>query len=175
MTILKNIKTYIGFISDELIGDHSNKTLFDNYKYNTTLDLSKISSIDSDIIYKRNICFEQSFDFDILNKMRDMAYGTAKSVGFHQNEECDIPAQCANLHGEVSELWEAYRKGTLDEPCDKADKMSEPLTCAEEEVADIFIRCCDLAADLKMDLGRAVRIKNEFNKTRPYRNGGKKA
>lgn len=45
----------------------------------------------------------------------------------------------ANLHGEVSELWEAYRTESLGLPCDK----TPDLTCAEEEIADLVIRFLD--------------------------------
>lgn len=84
-----------------------------------------------------------------------------------------------NLHREVSELWEAARAGELDALCDKAEKMRaagiEPLTCAEEELADIIIRALDTAAVLGIDIDRAVRMKHAFNETRPHRHGGKLA
>lgn len=90
-----------------------------------------------------------------------------------------VDNRVANMHGEVSEFWEAYRAGTLNEWCDKAQKMVEaglpPLTCAEEELADMIIRALDCAAMLKIDIGRAIHIKHRFNSTRPYRHGGKRA
>jgi hypothetical protein len=61
----------------------------------------------------------------------------AKEHGFHDGDRVElvtldrIAKFCANLHGEVSELWEAARKDNLYEPCDKKAK----LTCAEEELA----------------------------------------
>ena len=71
-------------------------------------------------------------------------------TGFHPT---DVPLdtwlanQLLNMHREVSELTEARRAGELDKPCDKADKMREmgfqPLTCREEEYADIVIRALD--------------------------------
>jgi hypothetical protein len=83
------------------------------------------------------------------------------------------------MHGEVSEFWEAYRAGALRKPCDKAEKMValglDPLTCGEEELADIVIRAFDAAEALGFDIGRAVRVKHEFNKSRPFKHGGKLA
>lgn len=109
-----------------------------------------------------------------LNEWAKACYDNAKAHGFHDVN--NTPASlCANLHGEVSELWEAFRKGTLNSPCDKASKMSEPLTCAEEELADIIIRALDNAAQWGIDIERAVRIKHEYNVTRPYLHGGKLA
>ena len=117
----------------------------------------------------------------ILNELRDHLYEVAASKGFHDpdQEAMGMARYTSNLHGEVSELWEAYRHGTLDAPCNKAAEMKAAglpvLTCAEEEVADIFIRCLDTAKKLNVDVAHAVAIKDAFNQTRPHRHGGKAA
>jgi NTP pyrophosphatase (non-canonical NTP hydrolase) len=113
-----------------------------------------------------------------LNQLKEQSYEIAKSVGFHSSNELIILGNyISNLHAEISELWEAYRKQELNSPCDKAEKMKaanlEVLTCAEKEIADILIRTLDMAAALNIDVEKAVRIKSEFNKTRPFRNGNK--
>jgi NTP pyrophosphatase (non-canonical NTP hydrolase) len=86
---------------------------------------------------------------------------------------------CSNLHSEVSELWEAFRDGKLNAACNKAEKMTAlglpPMTCAEEELADIVIRCLDTADALGVDLMRAIVAKHVFNTTRSFQHGGKKA
>jgi hypothetical protein len=86
---------------------------------------------------------------------------------------------CSNLHSEVSELWEAYRDGKLNHPCAKAEKMAAlglpVMTCAEEELADIVIRCLDTADALGVDLMRAIAAKHVFNTTRAPLHGGKLA
>jgi len=85
----------------------------------------------------------------------------------------------ANQHSETTELWEAARNGALFSPCDKAPKMEanglQPLTCAEEEVADIMIRLLDLSHYLGIDLAKAVLNKQLYNASRPHRHGGKLA
>lgn len=90
-----------------------------------------------------------------------------------------VGAFTANLHGEVSELWEAFRAGILDKPCDKAAKMEAlglpGLTNKEEEVADVIIRALDTARMLDIDVVRAVVVKHLYNTTRPIKHGGKKA
>lgn len=53
----------------------------------------------------------------------------------------------ANTHGELSELWEAHRKGQLHAPCDKTPTLS----CLEEEMADIIIRTLDACGRLGRD------------------------
>ena len=84
-----------------------------------------------------------------------------------------------NLIGEVSEAWESFRAGTLAAPCDKAEKMAamglRPLTCLEEELADVVIRAFDTAQAFGLDLQTAVEVKHAYNGTRAPRHGGKLA
>lgn len=116
-------------------------------------------------------------DYLVLTILRDEFMATAKSKGWYSSPEYKIGDDIAAMHAEVSELWEAHRNGALDLPCDKNEKMlsslGEGLTCAEEECADLVIKALCIASALKIDISRAVRIKNEFNKTRPFRHGKK--
>ena len=96
------------------------------------------------------IADNKTMDTEQLNKLATDIHDLAKSKGWHSFEETDeefVGRAGNNLHAEISELWEAHRAGTLSILCDKADKMRdagiEPLTCAEEEVADIVIRELD--------------------------------
>jgi NTP pyrophosphatase (non-canonical NTP hydrolase) len=81
------------------------------------------------------------------------------------NSEVPFERSIANLHGEVSEAWEAYR--------DRIPEGEEG--CISEELADIVIRVFDTACNLGIDILRAIEKKHEYNKTRPYRHGGKLA
>ena len=115
----------------------------------------------------------------LLNDLRDHLWRVAASKGFHDEDQeaSGIARYIANLHGEVSELWEAFRHGALNKPCDKADEMVAAgipaLTCAEEEIADILIRVLDTAKALSIDVAFAVANKDAFNQTRSHRHGGK--
>lgn len=113
-----------------------------------------------------------------LNTLRDRVHQLARSKGWY-DREVTVATHVANLHGEVSELWEAYRAGRLNELCDKAEKMRAagivPLTCLEEELADIVIRALDMAGHMGVDIELAVESKHAFNMTRPVRHGGKVA
>jgi len=113
-----------------------------------------------------------------IKQIAERTHAIATAHGFHPPEEpADVYFQQAlnNLHGEVSELNEAWRKGTLHSPCDKADKMDVPLTCLEEELADVILRTFDVAEKLGVDIQRAVEVKSRFNETRPFRHGNKKS
>lgn len=136
-----------------------------------SLDHKKNGEINSDV-------------FNALNTLRDLAYKESSDKGWHQDEIDDEEIKnfgnyTANLHSEISELWEAWRKNKLYTECDKADVMKqsnlEPLSCSEEELADILIRTFDTGARLKVNLAKAVYNKLLFNRTRQHRHGGKLA
>jgi NTP pyrophosphatase (non-canonical NTP hydrolase) len=113
-----------------------------------------------------------------LNTLAAHVYGVAKKSGFHSRKP-NIGNYVSNLHGEVSEFWEAYRKSALYKKCDKSAKCEEmglgPLSCGEEELADILIRVLDTAKALHIDIGAAVLIKDAYNQTRAFRHGNKRA
>lgn len=116
-----------------------------------------------------------------INHFAKVVYQNALDKGFHADDDSStqnfVPAHIANLHGEVSELWEAYRVNSLHHLCDKSAKMSKmgmaPLTNAEEELADIIIRALDTSATLNIDIGNAILIKHAYNAQREYKHGGK--
>ena len=117
-----------------------------------------------------------------LNEIADAVYQLAWAKGWHaenENEDAFIERACNNLHDEVSELHEAWRNNTLRSPCDKAEKMRdasiEPLTCLEEEMADIIIRVLDNCRKLGVDIQSSIERKHQFNITRSQRHGGKKS
>lgn len=119
-----------------------------------------------------------------LNEWRDELHGLAKQKGWYDNEETELQfvTRCvANLHGEVSELWEAARNGSLHMPCDKNivveyhDVSGWMLTNLHEELADIIIRALDMAGRLNIDIESVVAAKHKYNATRPKRHGGKLA
>lgn len=138
-------------------------------------DLEKLE-LDEDKLFPYYL--DKYYSLSILNDLRDLAFSESKRKGFH-TEKPNFGDFIANLHGEVSELWEAYRKGNLDKHCDKAKSMEEngiePLTAIEEEIADYIIRGFDFAGAFGIDLEKAVRNKLLFNRTRPFRNGNKLA
>ena len=105
--------------------------------------------------------------YDLIESIHE----NARNKGFHPSDESTrqfMANQCNNLHGEVSELWEAWRAGKEDELCDKKETG---LTCTEEELADIVIRAFDLSKRLGFDILIAIQAKHSYNLTRPYKHG----
>lgn len=76
------------------------------------------------------------------------------------------------IHSEVSEAAEALRDGKIKMWIDPSNHKPEGV---ESELADTVIRIFDLAAALNMDLGNAIAVKMDYNRTRPHRHGDKKA
>lgn len=117
-----------------------------------------------------------------VNEIAKMVHALAWEKGWHSEEESEnhfVERACNNLHDEVSELHEAWRNNRLREQCDKSSRMREiglePLSCLEEEYADIIIRVLDNCEKLGVDIGSAVLRKHAYNKARPYRHGGKRS
>ena len=78
----------------------------------------------------------------------------------------------ALAHSELSEALEEYRNGhellyyNLDKP-DKPEGIGI-------EMADVIIRILDWAESAECDIEEMIRIKFNYNATRPYKHGGKK-
>ncbi len=77
-----------------------------------------------------------------------------------------------NIAAEVSEAWEEYRNNHPLSEVYYTDNKPEGVPI---ELADVIIRISDFCAAHEIDLEEAIRIKTEYNKTRPYRHGNKKA
>jgi len=74
-----------------------------------------------------------------VTKMCVEAHEVASSKGFWEDPP-SVYRSTLLMIGEVSELYEAIRKGKENDPC---DKEGLDLTNAEEELADIAIRIFD--------------------------------
>ena len=115
--------------------------------------------------------------FNNLDILADEFVNVAKTKGFYDGEY-EVDRDIAASHEEISELRQAIKKGKFNEPCDKAtdmiNKIGVALTCGQEEAADCVIQALKLArlAGIK-DIGLAVKLKNKYNKTRPWLHGRK--
>lgn len=143
---------------------------------------------------------------EVMEKLRDACHKNSVDHGFWDEKVVVVSAdgcmgplpteiktkpwnfgeKIALLHSELSEMFEAYRKGVGDKPCDKPIEIIDPnsrtpddlvghrrITFIEEEVADVFIRLFDLCGKLNIDVGRVILAKHNYNLTRPYMHGRK--
>ena len=101
-------------------------------------------------------------------------WNTAEEHGWHEGD-LNIPERLALIHAEVSEALEDYRKSTEDSDLAEIRWNGEKPDGFAVELADIVMRVLDLAEQLDIDLETMIGVKMAYNKTRPYRHGGKRA
>ena len=104
-----------------------------------------------------------------LNEMRDQIHQNAVDHGWWDEERTfgEIIALC---HSELSEALEAYRDGYKPTYIFFEGKKPEGIPI---ELADCIIRILDYCGKENIDIEKAICVKHEYNKTRPYRHGGK--
>jgi len=94
---------------------------------------------------------------------------TADDSGWHDEpKNSDLECFC-NIHAEISEATEEIRKGNPPTLIYyREDGKPEGVGI---ELADSVIRTMDYCEENGIDLYECIRIKNIFNKTRPYKHG----
>lgn len=126
----------------------------------------------TDLQLLRERCFQadlvdSAFVLKVLNAQKGItrliseAHKTAEEHGWWDNQRPLLELICL-MHCELSEAAEAYRKKEGDDHI-------------VEELADVVIRIFDLCGSRDWNLEKSILDKMEFNKTRPYRHGGKLA
>jgi len=101
----------------------------------------------------------------------DMAMEVHKNnveKGWWEKDRNDLEL-IALMHTELSEATEALRHGN------PPDDHIPQFKGTEAEYADCIIRIMDHARARGWDIGGAIVAKIAYNKTRPYRHGGKSA
>lgn len=118
-----------------------------------------------------------------LNQLADEVHQNAINHGWAADRN---PYEIlALIHSEVSEALEELRKGFA--PDDLFFEVPGDLGLTKRyapglkpagvpsELADVIIRVLDACGAWGVDIQQAVDLKMEYNRSRPYRHGGKKA
>lgn len=84
---------------------------------------------------------------------------------------CNAGGVCCEEDGSAHCGSRPYNPENPDAPCSTQSKKPEGVAV---ELADCVIRILDYCGHAGIDIEEAIRIKHEYNKTRPYRHGGKK-
>lgn len=91
---------------------------------------------------------------------------TARDKGWWDKERNDGEI-IALMHSELSEALEALRHGN------QPDDHIPEFTGVEAEMADVIIRIMDFGLARGHRIAEALEAKIAYNKTRPYKHGGK--
>lgn len=111
-----------------------------------------------------------------ISEMQKEAWENSEAKGFHK-KDYEIPhveyVVATKLMLAVSELAEALEEQRDFKPTVYFDKETGKPEGIGIELADVVIRCGDLAQMLGVNLSEAVTTKMKFNATRPHLHGRK--
>lgn len=106
-----------------------------------------------------------------INELCKSVHEWAKDKGWVQEGiERNLDGLIALVHSELSEALEDWRIGRM-----KTQIIDGKPEGFPSEMADTVIRIADICAELDIDLEHEIELKMGYNRTRPWRHGGKRA
>ena len=123
-----------------------------------------------------------------MNELAREIHENAIAHGWWDGQERKLPEILMLTVSELAEALEEYRDGAPLFYCDAYDEnicgncMSQRGACVQGnrkpegiavELADAIIRILDYCGKAEINIESVIRLKHEYNKTRPYRHGGK--
>ena len=109
-------------------------------------------------------------DDKTIRQMQAEAYQTAVEHGWLDSPDYNVGEKLSLIHSEISEALEESRNG---KPNLYFSDTGKPEGFGVE-LADAVIRIFDLSEKMGIDLQEMLNVKMAYNKTRPYKHGGKK-
>ena len=112
-----------------------------------------------------------------FKQWQEKVHNNAKEKGFWEGADPysieDIAMRAALLHTEVTEAFEEARNGRqFDDVYYMPNKPTKPEGMPIE-IADVVIRCMDWCGGLGIDLEAMIKLKHDYNVTRPHMHGKK--
>lgn len=124
-----------------------------------------------------------------LKEIQKRVHELSRAKGWYDGAPLNVPEKLALIHSEISESLEDVRKPSAKlaelgyegpKPCGFPSEISDALIriadlCGAQalDLAGAVLLLLDLSAKLGIDVEEMVEIKHAYNKTRPYRHGGK--
>lgn len=106
-----------------------------------------------------------------INEFVTAVHQNAVEHGWWDGEERTFGELISLCHAELSEALEEFRNGhTPTETYHQENGKPEGIP---SELADVIIRIFDMCGHYGIDIEAILKEKHEFNKTRPYKHGGK--
>lgn len=118
----------------------------------------------------------------MLNELAKEIHENAKEHGWWEGDDKRFGEIIALCHSELSEALEEYRNGRKIPDVYYSGSgyiATTPTKCCNHpkgiavELADCIIRILDYCGKEGIDIEGIIRLKHEYNKTRPHRHGGK--